>query len=851
MATELGVAYLSLSASTKDFARDVKKALGDVEAQADGAGKSVGSRLGSGIGTGLKVVGGAVAGVAALVAGMAIHGGISRALAIEDAQAKLKGLGHSVESVQTIMDSALASVKGTAFGLGDAATVAASVVAAGVKPGEALTRTLKLVADASTIAGTSMSDMGLIFNKVASTGKIQGEVIAQLGERGIPILQLLGEELGISAAEVSKLAAKGKIGFETFQAAMEAGMGGAALESGNTFRGAMANTMAALGRLGEKVVGGILPQIKGGFGGAIAALDSWAPHAEKVGAAVGTALTASVAFIQTEVIPRLQAFGEWFASEGLPRIQSFVGWLNTNLMPTLSTLGAWLAGPGLAALRDFGGWMRDNVLPVLKDVGNWIANDMIPTLSSMVDWLRQNATAAKVIASVIGTLLLPILVSLGVKAVVSGAQQVGAWVAARIASVKSTATQIASHYKIVAGWVMSAAAAVKSGAQTVAIWAMMAGAAIRSGAQTVAVWALYRIEAAKAVAATLAAHARMAASWVASSARTVAAVVAQNAAMVASRAVLIAGAAATGIVTAAQWAWNAALMANPIGLIIAAIVALVAGLVWFFTQTEIGQKIWAGFTAFLGQAWETIKTAFAAGREAISTFLGQAWEFIKKVWSYSPIGLIVTNWDAIVAFFRSIPEKVRAQVDRAIEFVKTAFSYTPLGMLINNWDQVVAFFKGIPGKVVDALGNLGKTLFHSGKDMIQGLIDGAGSLLKKLGQFMLDKLPGWIVGPFKMAMGISSPSKVFAGYGENLVEGLMGGVSSERGNLDKQMSNLVRPPALPGRLPVNVNPELRSGQGGLGGQIVQHIHPAPGMSEQQIGAASARQIEWAMAGGPQ
>src|SRR5690606_31225392 len=155
------------------FSKDVKRAFGDVDDLGRKTGKTAGSRLGKGLGAGLKVATGAVAGIAAIVGGIALKGGISRALNIEDAQAKLQGLGHDGKSIETIMDSALSSVKGTAFGLGDAATVAASTVAAGIKPGEDLTRTLKLVADASTIAGTSMSDMGLIFNKVAGTGKIQ------------------------------------------------------------------------------------------------------------------------------------------------------------------------------------------------------------------------------------------------------------------------------------------------------------------------------------------------------------------------------------------------------------------------------------------------------------------------------------------------------------------------------------------------------------------------------------------------------------------------------------------------------------------------------------------------------
>src|SRR5262249_39987192 len=50
--------------------------------------------------------------------------------------------------------------------------------------------------------------------------------------------------------------------------------------------------------------------------------------------------------------------------------------------------------------------------------------------------------------------------------------------------------------------------------------------------------------------------------------------------------------AATIASTAVQWLWNAALAANPIGLVVVAITALVGGLVWFFTQTKLGQQVW-------------------------------------------------------------------------------------------------------------------------------------------------------------------------------------------------------------------------------------------------------------------
>jgi tape measure domain-containing protein len=284
---ELGTAYLSLVADTRNLARSARAGLGQVEAEADRTGKSAGSRLGGGVAKGVGVIAAGVAGLTAVVGGLAITGGISRALNIEDAQAKLKGLGHSTDSVKAIMTNALASVKGTAFGMGDAASVAASAVAAGVKPGQDLERTLKLVADASTIAGTDMGEMGLIFNKVATTNKVQGEVIQQLGERGIPIIQLLAKELGLTAEQTVKLASDGKINFDTFRNAMEAGMGGAALKSGETTRGAFKNMLAALSRIGEQLISGVFPMVAGFFMGITGMLDRIGPAAAVAGQWLG------------------------------------------------------------------------------------------------------------------------------------------------------------------------------------------------------------------------------------------------------------------------------------------------------------------------------------------------------------------------------------------------------------------------------------------------------------------------------------------------------------------------------------------------------------------------------------
>lgn len=237
----------------------LKDTLVSIPKQIDAIGKSV-----SAVGSKITAFGSTLTShitTPAIAAGTALAGitlakGWGRLTQIDEAKAKLRGLGHDAESVKDIMNSALASVKGTAFGMDEAATTSAAAVAAGIKKGEELTQYLKTVGDAAAIAGTSMGDMGAIFNKVVTAGKAQNDVLSQLADKGIPIYQWLADETHHAADEIFEMAKKGEIDTETFLKAVKKHVGGAALEMGNaTITGAMKNVWAAVSRIGANFLG--------------------------------------------------------------------------------------------------------------------------------------------------------------------------------------------------------------------------------------------------------------------------------------------------------------------------------------------------------------------------------------------------------------------------------------------------------------------------------------------------------------------------------------------------------------------------------------------------------------------
>lgn len=146
--------------------------------------------------------------------------------------------------------------------------------------------------------------------------------------------------------------------------------------------------------------------------------------------------------------------------------------------------------------------------------------------------------------------------------------------------------------------------------------------------------------------------------WIASMARATVALARNLAAAVAQRIALIAGAIATGVVTAAQWLWNLAMMANPIGLIIAAILVflVILGLLaknWGSITaflTRVWQRAWSGITAFFQNAWARItsglRVAVAFVRAMFATFplvvgaaVGRIGSFLSGIWDGITNGL--------------------------------------------------------------------------------------------------------------------------------------------------------------------------------------------------------------------
>ena len=110
---------------------------------------------------------------------------------------------------------------------------------------------------------------------------------------------------------------------------------------------------------------------------------------------------------------------------------------------------------------------------------------------------------------------------------------------------------------------------------------------------------------------------------------------------------------ATKLAKAAQEGLNLAMKANVIGIVVTAIAALVAGLVWFFTQTETGRELWEKFTQALGDGWDWVVEKLSAG-----------WEWLNEN-VFKPLGAFFTEtlWPTIDSVLTWVSDKWQAMLD--------------------------------------------------------------------------------------------------------------------------------------------------------------------------------------------
>lgn len=727
----------SAAASAKGEISGVGTAADEMGTKAGRGSKVLSGALGvaKGAAVGLGVAAGAAGVGLAKLTGGALSRGFDRLDSIDKARGTLQGLGHDAKSVENIMGNALAAVKGTAFGLGDAATVAASTVAAGVKPGKDLERTLKLVGDAATIGQTSMGEMGAIFNKVAASNKIQMGEMNQLMDRGIPVQELLAKQLGVTQGEVAKLASAGKIDFATFQAAMEKGMGGAALKSGETFSGALDNVRAAQGRLGAAFLEPAFAQMPGFFNRLIPIIDRLAPVFTRAGEATGNLVNAA--------LPKIEAGLDWLVGVIERNQESFFRWGETagRVLGNIGDVakgvfkifaegdfdGTLFSGAGIEEDHPLIGVLfaiREGVIS-LKDL------DLSGLGASFTNFGTSIATAFG------GDGVDPAAASAKLQEAVDGASRVVGWLA-------DNSDKLAKAIPFVVGGLIAFRGA------TIAANAANQMFGQQSAWRTAALFA----SAGASLANTLATRAATTATVQDTTATNV------NAAAK-GRATL-----ATKLAAGAQRVLNLVMRANPIGLIITAITLLVGGLVLAYQKSETFRNIVNGIgTAIMSVVrpaidWFTGTALPALG--AFTTWVGQ--QFL-KLWP-----IIKTAFDIAVAVVTDFIGRISQYFQGGFAVLTGIFDFFK-NLFTGNWSGLRDSVLQIAGGLWTMLG----AVFGSGRDralgFVLGLRDRAVTAVTNMRDWVIERVQGLRNGVVEKVTGLRDGAvAIFEGLRDKATE---------------------------------------------------------------------------------
>ena len=644
--------WVNILPETSKIAPGVKKALGGLDPVAEASGKSMGGRITGALGKSMKLGGVAAFASAGGLMATAMAKGLGRLNSIESAQAKLTGLGNSAETVGAIMSDALASVKGTAHGMGEAASTAASLVASGITPGQELKGVLETIGSTAAIMGRSMDDVGLIFGSVAARGKLMGDDLNQLRAAGVPVIQMLATELGKTNEEISDMVSKGQVDFATFEKAMKAGVGDAAQQMGNTVSGSFANVGAALGRLGAMVQGPVfaaMPPLLNAVGGAF---DSFGKGLKPAAEAIGGLLTPML----EQLAGKIEGFSPLLEQAGQK-----VGEWALKLAEVAVDPAVWAAvGEAFSRVGD----VAERLWPALESLGSSLAT--IASSISVATWTALGEVL-NAVAPVLTSVLVPALEQFAVFA-----QENPGLVQAMVVGFLGFKAVGA-----VAGPIGQVTGAV-SGAHTAfgTLSALFKVGGLQGGFKALGSFAGSGVPVLGKLGTVVTSVSRVFGSF--------AGVFARVATVAAPLLKTILGFVA-GL--------------NPWVL---AITAAAAALTWFFTQTELGRKVWSalvdGFrtgvdfvkAAFSGlvEAWGTVMGVLRGGDAGqlvdvfgsfglviatVKTNLTTLWEGLKTGFQVA-VQVVQFGWETIKTVFTTAWENLKTVVSAGWETIKTVFA---------------------------------------------------------------------------------------------------------------------------------------------------------------------------------
>lgn len=590
------------------------------------------------------------------------------------------------------------------------------------------------------------------------------------------------------------------------------------------FSGSSGKVKDVVGRISQ--LKGAASGVAGELGKVVSSTVQWATSSKSI-AGMKILLAGVQAFLKNirgSLGPVVQAFiglgaqmGQFGATLGgsvngaLATLAKFISSINlkevfATALPIVKSLGSFLADVGTIAMQLFSVFNVNgsDSASILAELASQLANFLKSAEGQGA--LQALGQAIQAISGAAGQIFLALLQALAptIVALAPGVAQLAGQISGvmvpAINALNPLLVALAGFLSDNMGWVGPLAGSIVALAAAYKVYA--AGAAAVGAVQAAlnsrmvlasAVWTAQKI-------AIIGSTAAQAANAAVTGGAAAAAWIANTAAMVANKVALVAGAVAMGVVrgatiawTAVQWLLNAALTANPIGLVIVAIAALVAGIIYAYKHSEtfrnIVNAVWAAIKTAIGavvswimgtvwpslkRAWDQIasgaqtlwgwiKAAWNGIRTAISTAINAVSSVLRAVWNgivnfvrayinayravitagFNAARAVITSvlngvrnvvravWSAITGYIRGQINAIKSVINgiRSVINVVRSAFASAKSAAQGQISALVSLVRGLPGRAAGALGNLAGLLYSKGQSLVRGFIDGIASMI--------------------------------------------------------------------------------------------------------------------------
>lgn len=225
-------------------------------------------------------------------------------------------------------------------------------------------------------------------------------------------------------------------------------------------------------------------------------------------------------------------------------------------------------------------------------------------------------------------------------------------------------------------------------------------------------------------------------------------------------------------------------MASPISAAVTAIGALVAALVWFFTQTETGRKAWASFTSFLSSAWQSVVSFVTSLGQNIANFFTQT---------------IPNAIQSVIQWFQQLPSSIGTALSNLITSIGT-WAVSVGQSALQAGQQFLAnlgtFFVQLPGNIWNWLTSTVASVASWAAQMGANALSAGSRFLSNVGTF-ISRLPAnvgsWLRGAISAAasfVGRMASNAVNAG--SRFLSSIGSYISQVPGRIGAKLSGAIR-----------------------------------------------------------